>query len=150
VDRLKADADVGALIGEASEQKIQVGADAFRRTDPQLALLASNECGGGKGEVVAGAQCLSGARKQLAAGTGQRHVVARALKQNYTELGLEASNELADGRLDNPQALRGTAKVKLISDGHEGGELAQLHQATIARRDRSQCARAIAGTRSGL
>jgi hypothetical protein len=34
--------------------------------------------------------------------------------------------------------------VQLVGDGHERGELAQLHPSTIARRDRSECARAIA------
>jgi hypothetical protein len=54
-------------------------------------------------------------------------VVARPLEQNDAELAFEASDELADRWLDDPQALRGTAKVQLIGDGRERGELAQLH-----------------------
>jgi hypothetical protein len=40
--------------------------------------------------------------------------------------------------------------VKLIGDGDESSELAQLHRATIARRDRSQCAAALADFVDGI
>jgi hypothetical protein len=87
----------------------------------------------------------AGERQQRAAGSGQGDMVARALEQNNPELALEAPDELADRGLDDAQALRGATEVQLIGDRDKGGELAQLHPATIAGRDRSQCAMAIAG-----
>jgi hypothetical protein len=90
------------------------------------------------------ARSAAGDREELAAGARQHDVVARALEQNDAELAFEASDELADRWLHDAEAFRSTAEVQLIRYGDERGELAQLHRATIARRDRSQCAMAIA------
>jgi hypothetical protein len=124
VDRLEADARVGSLLGEPSEEHVQLGADSFGGADPQLALLAADQRGCGGGELVARAQRPAGGRKQLGACPGQDDVVARAFKQHDAKLPLEATNELTDGRLDDPQVRSGATEVELIRNRHEGRKLA--------------------------
>ena len=69
-------------------------------------------------------------REQRLAGGRQPDRAAVAQEHPLAELGLEPPDLLADGRLGDPQPLGRTREVRLLGDGDEVGELAELHLAS--------------------
>lgn len=68
---------------------------------------------------------------------GEVHAARRAQKQLHTELGLEALNLAAEGRLRDVQAPRRPADISLFGDGDKVPELLQAHAASIPRAARA-------------
>ena len=61
---------------------------------------------------------------ERAAGVGDRHAPLRAVEELHPELGLEARDLLAQGRLDDVQPLRRAPEVELLRDRDEVAQVA--------------------------
>ncbi len=67
-------------------------------------------------------------------GLGQGHDPVAPLEQNESQLGFEAPNRLADGRLGDVEAGGGPAEMQLLGDRHETAQMADLHVLDDKRR----------------
>ena len=84
---------------------------------------------------VTGCQRVPGMRQQRVACRREPRTSPGAIEELGPELGLQPPDLLADSRLSHVQARGGAGEALLMGNGHEVGELAQLHQIAPCQND---------------
>jgi hypothetical protein len=102
------------------------------QADGQAAGEQAAERRHGLAAALGGLERGSRVGQQGLAGRGQPDPAPVAQEQALAELGFQAADLLADGRLGDRDAVGRAGEVALLGDGHEVAKLPQFHKQTLS------------------
>jgi hypothetical protein len=114
---------------QAGEAAVGEGVD---QADGQAAGEQAAQCRHGLTPALGRLQRGARVGQQGLAGRGQPDPAPVAEEQALAELGFQAVDLLADGRLRDRDAVGGAGEVALLGDRHEVGELPQFHKQSLS------------------
>jgi hypothetical protein len=126
------DLDRGMRAMEVAEHSEETPVDGSP-DNPDLEGAAQQPAQGGDrvAAVLDRGDCGAGVGDELLAGIRQPDSPRVAVKEGLAELGLEAPDLVADGRLSDRDADRRAGELLLLSDRDEIGELPHVHNGSL-------------------
>ena len=125
--------DVGMRASECAQQRREVyHPEGLDGTHVQVAVQHAVDAGDGVAALVGRGQGAACCRKQDPARAGQRHPTVVTNEQCLAQLPFECADRRAQAGLHHVRPHCCAGEVQLFGDGHEVGQLTQLHTSTIS------------------